>query len=97
MSWLRSFDSFSKIQDDVRIKTKTGAVVSVVAAVMMITLFFSELNLFLTTEQSNHLLVDTSRGEKLRINFDITVPHVSCSRTTSFFVPACLLRLLVIY
>jgi hypothetical protein len=47
-------------------------------------LFISELNWFLTTEQSTHLRVDTSRGEKLRINFDVTFPHISCSRTKCF-------------
>jgi hypothetical protein len=48
----------------------------------MCILLFSELSWFLTTETSTHLRVDSSRGEKMRINFDITFPSISCSLLT---------------
>jgi hypothetical protein len=53
--------------------------VSVSALVLILLLFFSELSLYLRTETRDHLLVDVSRGEKLRINFDITFPHIPCN------------------
>ena len=53
--------------------------VSVIALALMCVLFVSELSWFLVTETSNHLRVDSSRGEKLRINFDVTFPSISCS------------------
>lgn len=53
--------------------------VSLVAISLILLLFFSELSIYLQTETVDHLLVDVSRGEKLRINFDITFPHIPCS------------------
>lgn len=47
--------------------------VSLLALSLILLLFFSELSIYLQTETVDHLLVDVSRGEKLRINFDITL------------------------
>ena len=44
----------------------------------MFTLFVSELNYYLTKEVQPELFVDTSRGQKLRINVDITFAHLPC-------------------
>ena len=45
----------------------------------MVLLLVSELNAFLTIETRDRLSVDTSRSEKLKINFDIMFPHIPCS------------------
>jgi hypothetical protein len=45
----------------------------------MFVLFVSELNYYLTTEVHPELFVDISRGQKLKINIDITFPRVSCT------------------
>jgi hypothetical protein len=66
--------------------------VSMIALALMCLLFFSELSWFMTTETSNHLRVDPSRGEKLKINFDVTFPHISCSRTANIYA-ICIARL----
>ena len=55
------------------------SVVSVCALVLIVLLLISELRLFLAVETVDHLYVDVSRGEKLRINFDVTFPHIPCS------------------
>lgn len=44
----------------------------------MFVLFVSEFNYYLTKEVHAELFVDTSRGQKLRINVDITFPHLPC-------------------
>ncbi|XP_077866155.1 endoplasmic reticulum-Golgi intermediate compartment protein 3-like [Saccoglossus kowalevskii] len=44
----------------------------------MFILFISELNYYLTKEVTPELYVDTTRGEKMRINLDITFPTLPC-------------------
>ena len=45
----------------------------------MFALFVSEFNYYLTKEVHPELFVDTSRGQKLQINIDVTFPHIGCS------------------
>ena len=45
----------------------------------MFILFCMELNYYLTTEIQPELFVDTSKGQKLKINIDVTFPKVGCS------------------
>jgi len=78
-SRLRELDVYPKLLEDVRVRTFSGAAVSIVALLVMALLFISELKFYLATETADRLYVDVSRGEKLRINFDITFPHIPCS------------------
>jgi hypothetical protein len=50
---------------------------------LILLLFVTELSLYMQVETSDRLFVDISRGEKLRINFDVTFPHIPCSSTTA--------------
>eukprot|EP00047_Mylnosiga_fluctuans_P011784 m.22809 g.22809 ORF g.22809 m.22809 type:complete len:437 (-) comp3803_c0_seq1:132-1442(-) len=77
-SRLRRFDAYPKTLEDFREKTFSGAAVSIVAAVLMLALFASEINYFLTTEVQPELFVDTSRNEKMRINVDVMFHHLPC-------------------
>jgi len=52
--------------------------VTIVSAVIMFALFVSELNYYLTKDVQQELFVDTSRGQKLKINADITFMKVGC-------------------
>ena len=45
----------------------------------MTILFFGELSLYLTTNTVHEMSVDTSRGEKLHINLNVTFPSMPCS------------------
>jgi hypothetical protein len=62
-----------------KVRTASGATVSIVAAFFMLLLFVSELSLFLTVEKEDHLFVDVSRSEKLPIYMDMTFHHIPCS------------------
>ncbi|CAJ1936033.1 unnamed protein product [Sphenostylis stenocarpa] len=76
---LRNLDAYPKVNEDFYNRTLAGGVVTVVSAAVMLFLFFSELNLYLYTVTESKLLVDTSRGDTLHINFDVTFPAVRCS------------------
>jgi len=78
-SKLRKFDAYPKTLEDFRVKTFSGAAVSIAAMVIMALLFASELNSFLQAEVSPELFVDTSRNEKMRINLDITFQELPCA------------------
>lgn len=76
---LRRFDAYPKTLEDFRVKTFGGATVTIVSGLLMFILFVSELNYYLTTEVHQELFVDTTKGQKLRINIDITYTYVGCS------------------
>lgn len=55
--------------------------VSLLAVTLITLLLWSELALYLQVDTVNHLYVDVSRGEKMKINFDVTFPRIPCSST----------------
>lgn len=79
LSKLRSLDAYPKINEDFYSRTLSGGVITLVSSLLMLLLFFSEFRLYLHTVTETKLLVDTSRGEKLKINFDVTFPAIPCS------------------
>ena len=53
--------------------------ITLVSSMVMVLLCLSEFSLFLNPVTESELLVDTSRGETLQINFDVTFPALACS------------------
>lgn len=75
----KQLDAYAKTLEDFRIKTTTGAAITVCGGLVMILLFLSELYTYMSPNISEELFVDTSRGHKLRINLDIIMPTISCN------------------
>ncbi|ESO12742.1 hypothetical protein HELRODRAFT_105492 [Helobdella robusta] len=79
---LRKFDAYPKTLDDFRIKTCAGAAITIISGVIMTLLFWSEFIFFMTNEIQPELFVDVSKGQKLKINLNITFHHIGCSFLT---------------
>ncbi|KAK8677914.1 hypothetical protein V6N13_143433 [Hibiscus sabdariffa] len=79
MNKLKNLDVYPKINEDFYSRTLSGGVITIVSTIVMSLLFFSELRLYVHPVIETKLVVDTSRGETLRINFDVTFPAVACS------------------
>ena len=75
---LQRFDAFPKVNEDFFQRTLSGGVITVAATVVMVMLFFSELRVYMAVRTDYTLTVDSSRGETLRINLDVTFPHLPC-------------------
>jgi hypothetical protein len=68
MNKLRNLDAYPKINEDFYSRTLSGGVITLASSILMLLLFFSELWLYLHASTETKLVVDTSRGETLRIN-----------------------------
>ncbi|KAL4704055.1 hypothetical protein ACJJTC_001977 [Scirpophaga incertulas] len=78
MDKFKQLDAYAKTLEDFRIKTATGAAITVTGAFIMVLLVLSEFYTYMSPNISEELFVDTSRGHKLKINFDIIIPRISC-------------------
>ncbi|CAO3600769.1 unnamed protein product [Absidia cylindrospora] len=74
----RQFDAYAKTLDDFRVKTATGASVTIISTILIGYLIISEIIAYTTPTWSPSLVVDKGRKEKLTINFNITFPHMPC-------------------
>ncbi|KAL1822035.1 hypothetical protein DCAR_0309843 [Daucus carota subsp. sativus] len=79
VSKLRNLDAYPKINEDFYSRTISGGLITLASSIVMILLFLSELRLYLHGVTETKLVVDTSRGETLKINFDVTFPALRCS------------------
>ncbi|KAK3033880.1 hypothetical protein RJ639_033515 [Escallonia herrerae] len=72
ISKIRNLDAYPKINEDFYSRTLSGGVITLASSVVMLLLFISELRLYLHSVTETKLVVDTSRGETLRINYRAT-------------------------
>jgi len=79
MPSLASFDVYPKTLKEFRQRTFAGALVSIVCAATISLLAGIEIADFLQVKTDDHLFVDTTRGQELRINMNITFPALPCS------------------
>lgn len=79
------FVYFSLLTGKIDIKSNRffSSTVTFLSCSIIAILFLLELNYYLTPYTQEELMIDISSGQKLRISFDITFPHVGCSRKHS--------------
>jgi thiol-disulfide isomerase/thioredoxin len=77
---LQNFDFFRKVPRDFTEGTAPGSALSVIATVVMVSLFFLELKSFLTVKIVTDIIMDpgSEDGNDLGINFKMTMPELVC-------------------
>src|SRR5437870_5104326 len=75
---LLSLDAFSKTVEDVRIKTRSGGLITVGCIMMLIVLISNEWSAFNKIAIRPELVVDRDSNAKLDINLDVTFPDLPC-------------------
>lgn len=75
---IKNLDAFPRAEDHLLQKTQSGALVSVIGLIIMVTLFVHELGYYLTTYTVHQMSVDLKRGETLPIHINMTFPSLPC-------------------
>ena len=76
---LKRFDIYTKLDEDYRVQTMGGATLSIVAWIAITLLVIGELYNYRTVTIKEHLKVDTTFGQKLKITLDITFHALTCA------------------
>ena len=79
METFKALDAYPKTLDDFKERTGSGAAVSIVSLTFIFLLVVSELRAYYTPIVSDHLYVDTSSSQRIRINVNITFPSMPCA------------------
>ncbi|KAF9417751.1 Endoplasmic reticulum-Golgi intermediate compartment protein 3 [Podila epigama] len=74
----KNFDAYAKTLDDFRVKTSTGAAVTLASAIIIIILLMGEFMDYRSVRVESSLVVDSGRKEKMAIEFDISFPKIPC-------------------
>ncbi|CAI4054242.1 hypothetical protein N7582_000021 [Saccharomyces uvarum] len=77
-STLLSLDAFAKTEEDVRVRTKAGGLITLSCILTTLFLLVNEWRLFNSVVTRPQLVVDRDRHAKLELNVDVTFPSVPC-------------------
>mmetsp|Transcript_26003 Transcript_26003/g.61330 ORF Transcript_26003/g.61330 Transcript_26003/m.61330 type:complete len:463 (-) Transcript_26003:51-1439(-) len=75
---LRSIDFYRKVSRDFTVGTLSGSAVSIITAFVIVFLVGMELSAYLTVTTSTRVVIDRTSDELLKINFNLTFPHLEC-------------------
>jgi hypothetical protein len=75
---VKGIDAFGKTMEDVKVKTRTGAFLTVLSAAIILAFTTMEFIDYRKVNIDTSIVVDKSRGEKLSVNMNITFPRVPC-------------------
>ncbi|PVU87225.1 hypothetical protein BB561_006421 [Smittium simulii] len=78
LSSFQAFDAYAKTMDDFKVKTISGALLTLVGLFSVLFLTFNEYNIYSTATLTPELIVDKARMEKMKINLDISFHNAPC-------------------
>jgi thiol-disulfide isomerase/thioredoxin len=78
--WASKLDMYRKVPGDLLEGSKQGSIISWIALLVIVVLFYKETASFLTSELKTDLYLDTqtSPDEKIRVTFNITMMDLNC-------------------
>ena len=79
MEKLKAFDAYAQPAEEFRVRTVSGALISLVCSAVITVLVLGELRYYLAVQVRPEITLDRSLGERLNISFDVTFPHVGCA------------------
>jgi len=78
LAGLKGIDAFGKTTEDVKVKTRTGALLTLISACIILAFTTMEFFDYRRVGVDTSIVVDRSRGEKLSVRLNVTFPHVPC-------------------
>ncbi|CAI5743532.1 unnamed protein product [Peronospora destructor] len=75
---LKNVDVYSKMHQEFKVQTDFGATISILAGIIMVVLFLSEVKAYLSLNTHEHMVVDSSLGDKLQVNVDVSFLAINC-------------------
>ncbi|KAL0079265.1 endoplasmic reticulum vesicle transporter-domain-containing protein [Phycomyces blakesleeanus] len=74
----RRLDAYAKTLDDFRIRTASGAAVTIVSGFVIAILLIFEISRFLSPTMDPEIIVDGGKSQRMSITFNATFPNLPC-------------------
>ncbi|KIK95165.1 hypothetical protein PAXRUDRAFT_827283 [Paxillus rubicundulus Ve08.2h10] len=78
LAGFKGIDAFGKTTEDVKVKTRTGALLTLISACIILAFTTMEFFDYRRVGVDTSVVVDRSRGQKLSVRLNVTFPHVPC-------------------
>ncbi|CCE64496.1 hypothetical protein TPHA_0H02930 [Tetrapisispora phaffii CBS 4417] len=75
---LLAYDVFTKVEEDIRIRTRTGGLITLICIGVTFLLLISEWFQFKKVISKPELVIDRDYQSKLELNIDVTFPYIPC-------------------
>jgi len=76
---LKVFDAYAKASDEFRVRTVSGAILTIICGLLLVILVLTEFHGYLQLSIVPEISVDKPMKEKIHINFNVTFPYIPCS------------------
>lgn len=76
---LKMLDLYPKLDENFSVQTASGATMTLVGWIITTLLIFAEMRNYYTPRFTEHMLVDTTLGERLQVNVNITFHSITCA------------------
>jgi len=79
MEKLKAFDAYPRPAEEFRVRTVSGAVISLVCGLIILILVWGEFLYYLRVTVVPEITLDQHRDKRLNVTFDITFPKIGCA------------------